>query len=472
MTSISNVLKCNNCNLVLNELLTFVQNKHEVMDSDSLVRICGSSFSTDDIETAKSLLFESISSKEIRKIKRKNMEGKSNKDLFDIIHVFKSLCPEKIPIFVAQDLNKLPAITFDHVDVSRLLKDLLILQNDIKLIKSDYVTSDQLSLMKDEVSKQIVASCTDVPPDNDSVSEINISQNSYRNINLRRGACLSSFNYDSGPMGLLPRIPPQPLPPADQGQSTEGVNDLKDKYSCECLSILCEPLPSLKSTLSPSCTKNTVREPAVSISPEHYKGLSTVYTNEGVTEIPTERSKAKIPTKPYLASPEYRNEGLLSAVQSAPGKTLSSSSSCSFAEVARKDGDWRVPEKSTEWIDVQRKRYRNRFLGRKGSASTAPQCKFKAAEVLLPLFINNVDKGASSDDIAQYVMNKTHVKVTLEKIIMKQQKDYNAYKIFVPRHKLDLFMDDKIWPEGISFRRFIDFGSSRINKTYYGSRSN
>lgn len=45
---------------------------------------------------------------------------------------------------------------------------------------------------------------------------------------------------------------------------------------------------------------------------------------------------------------------------------------------------------------------------------------------------------------------------------MKQNKDYDAYKMFVPRHKLTLFMDDKIWPEGISFRRFIDFERRRI----------
>lgn len=40
---------------------------------------------------------------------------------------------------------------------------------------------------------------------------------------------------------------------------------------------------------------------------------------------------------------------------------------------------------------------------------------------------------------------------------MKHEKDYNAYKVFVPKHKLSVFLDDKLWPEGITFRRFIEF---------------
>lgn len=46
---------------------------------------------------------------------------------------------------------------------------------------------------------------------------------------------------------------------------------------------------------------------------------------------------------------------------------------------------------------------------------------------------------------------------------MKQEKHYNAYKLFVTKHKIDTFLDDKLWPSGVSFRRFVHFHMRRRN---------
>lgn len=56
----SSAVKCSSCNIVICELLCFIQNKLEVMDEESLVRICVTAFSEKDIEDGKSLLFESL----------------------------------------------------------------------------------------------------------------------------------------------------------------------------------------------------------------------------------------------------------------------------------------------------------------------------------------------------------------------------------------------------------------------------
>lgn len=55
-----NTLKCVNCNIVINELLSFIQNKIAVIDNESLIRICISAFSEEEVECAKKLLFTSI----------------------------------------------------------------------------------------------------------------------------------------------------------------------------------------------------------------------------------------------------------------------------------------------------------------------------------------------------------------------------------------------------------------------------
>jgi hypothetical protein len=74
----SKVLKCASCHIVIDEMLAYVQNKLSVIDEDTLVRICSSAFSSEEIERSKELLFESIPV-EKAKIKRKN-KGKKQRN--------------------------------------------------------------------------------------------------------------------------------------------------------------------------------------------------------------------------------------------------------------------------------------------------------------------------------------------------------------------------------------------------------
>lgn len=164
----SSTLKCNNCNLVVDEMLSYIQNKLSLIDEESLTKICLSTFTSVQIEKSKSLLFESLPADQ-RKKARKG-QGKDNRVLNDIISVFKVTEPDVMPVFVARDLEKLPPITFDHLDVSKLLKDLMVVQAEIKNIKASYVTTDQLEELKKDIK-------------NISVSV------SPHNINRKRGAC-------------------------------------------------------------------------------------------------------------------------------------------------------------------------------------------------------------------------------------------------------------------------------------------
>lgn len=103
------------------------------------------------------------------------------------------------------------------------------------------------------------------------------------------------------------------------------------------------------------------------------------------------------------------------------------------------------------------KKTKYRFAGCRGKAAMEPNSTFRAADVKIPLFITNVNKEASESDIMGYIVSKTDTKVVLKKIKMQKQRDYNAYKILVPQHKIDLFLNDRLWPEGVSFRRFVYF---------------
>lgn len=54
------MLKYVNCNIVICELLAFIENKVDVIVNANLIAICESAFLTDEIKSAKTLLYELI----------------------------------------------------------------------------------------------------------------------------------------------------------------------------------------------------------------------------------------------------------------------------------------------------------------------------------------------------------------------------------------------------------------------------
>ncbi|CAG9134279.1 unnamed protein product [Plutella xylostella] len=153
----SKIIKCKTCNIVISEVLAFIQSKADVMDDESMVRLCTTAFSSEEIDSAKTLLFDSVSKSKQKKTRRR--QGKTHRDIDDIITLIRSCEPEDMPIFVAKDLYKLPPVTFDHVDVTRLLKDIIIIQRDLRevqetyLEESNYATTEQLENLKMEIAE-------------------------------------------------------------------------------------------------------------------------------------------------------------------------------------------------------------------------------------------------------------------------------------------------------------------------------
>lgn len=135
-----------NKNIIINELLTFVQNKINVLDELSIIQICATNFADSEIENGKQLVYTSLADG-VRCPMRKG-DDKNKKNLKDIIKVLKESDPDNHPVFVARDLNRLPPVSFDHVDVSRLLKDLTYLKNEVNQIRSDTVSKCEISTLE------------------------------------------------------------------------------------------------------------------------------------------------------------------------------------------------------------------------------------------------------------------------------------------------------------------------------------
>lgn len=397
-------LKCNNCNLVISELLAYVQNKLSVADEDSIVRICVATFTSEQIEEANNLLVQSLPT-DLRKTARKG-KGKANRLMNDIISLFKVTDPDILPVFVARDLDRLPPITFDHLDVSKLLKDLAAVQAELKNIKSSYVTVDQL----EDVRRECRILKHTSPPF------------SAAKVNMRRGAY-----RDSGPIGLSQ---------LDDTIITNKSDRPNDKTS--------SPRDFNVDHKSINCMEGSAFE--------NYKSQRTVESGERERDV--ERVSGK-------DEGEREANNVLSHAVSAPRGTPSETAlnqvtrtdvtRMSFAQVTRTEGEWNV---------VQRRKPKTGSYRYRGAAgvSNDENCNFKAADRKVPIFITMVHKDTTESDIMEYVYNKTQEKIKLEKIsFLKGNKDYNAYKFFVSERKISIFLDETLWPQGVIFRRFVNF---------------
>ncbi|CAH0723353.1 unnamed protein product, partial [Brenthis ino] len=415
-------LKCNNCNLVISELLAYVQNKLSVADEDSIVRICVATFTSEQIEEANNLLVHSLPT-DLRKTARKG-KGKANRLVNDIISVFKVTDPDVLPVFVARDLDKLPPITFDHLDVSKLLKDLALVQAELKTIKSSYVTVDQLEDVKREF--RILKHTS--PPF------------SAAKVNMRRGAY-----RDSGPIGFSQLDDTVITNHSDRPNAkTSSPRDFNVDY---------RSINYMEGTRS--ALKN-------------YKSQRTVESGERESDV--ERVSGEDES-------EREANNVLSHTVSAPRGTPSETTlnqatrgdATSFAEVTKTEGEWNV---------VQRRKPKTASYRYRGAAGVSKEenCNFKAAERKVPIFITMVHKDTKESDIVEYVYNKTQEHIKVEKItFLKGNKDYNAYKFFVSERKISIFLDETLWPQGVIFRRFVNFkrkyssGTNGVTvKTMYG----
>lgn len=398
---------------MINELLAYIQNKLSICDEESLVRICKSSFTSDEIKNAKTLLYDSIPT---NKLKVRKNKGKEERDLYDILNLFKTTEEDVIPLFVARQLEKLPPILFDHLDCTKLLKDLLKLQNDLEMIKTNYVTQEQLSECKIEITQL----------KNNNLSSTTV----HRDVNIRRGAWLC----DSGPVGL-------------SYTNNSSINDSSDN-----IEVYSEALDR-----TPSAKHNNVRVNRKLIrSNQRSPPLEKVCGSDNENAAATECVGQVEMTSPLPAVSSADNDNVVSKTDASVSKRPCVISAHGPVELQNKieNGGWQTVKK--------RKKNPYRYYGTSGIAKDK-EGNFKAAEQKVPIFITKVHKDTMNKDIEDYVYRKTNETITLETISFKQERDYKAFKFFVLKSKLSTFLDDKLWPEGIVFRRFINFRPRKAN---------
>lgn len=442
-------VKCNSCNVVINELLAFLRNVLDVMDEESVHQLCTSSFSAEEIVKAKTLLFESVPTGKKMPVRRKDGKKKMSRDLDDMICLLKGSNPDLFPIFVARELHRLPPVSFDHVDVTRLLKDVAKLQNKVSVLEEKVVTTEQFDRFKLEVENMKHASLTD-------------TYTIERNINKRRGACLqNSITLDSGPIGLeyVPIKYSQVTADSNvNGRPTKNTLTTADQCDYSCVSVLqTQQRGTENSGHSSDFGERDGLAAAQSVSETECmtSKIATLGDKEQVSSPPAPPATC---TKVSPTSGQRVSVKALPSPAPAPPVAMTAEREVPCAILCDKQVSSDQVVGDNEWKLVQNKRYKqNRISSQKGKALTAPEGKFRAADIKVPLLISNVSTEASEVDIINYIKDKTSDIVSLKKINTKSYKKYNAYKLYVSKCKLDLFLNNELWPDGIVFRRYVHF---------------
>ena len=125
-----------------------------------LLKLLKDSFQDNDIEQSKRLLFD-LCGDNMRCIPRKGPK-KCENNLQDIISLIHITDPNDIPCFVIRDISKLPSISFDHVDVSNIMKEINSLKGNIVAITESQKSSLELIRQLQSSGKNTTASVISV----------------------------------------------------------------------------------------------------------------------------------------------------------------------------------------------------------------------------------------------------------------------------------------------------------------------
>ena len=129
--------------MIHNELLCFIRHRLCTTNVEVLVKLCCDFYSEEEIASSKNLLFKNSKTNR-RQITRKG-DDKARNDMYDLIKLMHELKPDEMPTYMAINLSNIPPLSYDNMDILKLLKEMEGMKNNI-----DALTSGQRSLVSSQ----------------------------------------------------------------------------------------------------------------------------------------------------------------------------------------------------------------------------------------------------------------------------------------------------------------------------------
>ena len=146
----------------INEVITYLINKLDVIPHDMLLKITCDFYNEQEVENAKMVAFNTCGFATNERMKRRQGPNRHASNVGDLIELLHKVPPRRMPKFVALNINRLPPIDTNHIDISVLLvemrnmrtqlTDLLSLKQEIEEIKKSNEITEDIRLMRNEIT--------------------------------------------------------------------------------------------------------------------------------------------------------------------------------------------------------------------------------------------------------------------------------------------------------------------------------
>ena len=393
--------------ILIDELLCFVSNKIDILPPTTIKQLCVSTFTEDDIEKSKNLLYDICETTD-RKIKRKGPE-KSNSNLDDIIK-FLMEHEDELPKFAALDLTKLPPITYNSIDVSVLLNDITKVQAEVNQLKECLKIQTNTSDSLKKTTEMIITRLESNEKQQATTKEI-----------PKRHA-RTPKNYEKNPKT---KVEKQKVTKPRMTMETKSDGSIVDTFgNISDTDVIIESVQELSNKKVTSTINRNEQE-------NNEQNSDTV---ENTDEIPKRQSYAKI------------------AEQRSPVN-----SSEQLDDIAREENNkaWQlVTRKKSSGNKIngpkQQQPTNNNVIG-KAKNSGLKTLNIASRQRIANVFVTRFDPSVTEEDIKEYLTKTLNLDVQVEKV-QTRFNTYASFHIVCQCAQPEIFMSSDLWPENTLVR--------------------
>ena len=148
------------CVPIINETLCYIQNKMDNMPTDELCKIVIEFFTGGQIESAKTMLYESCEGIEGERMKKRKQPNKHLNNVRDIIDRFNEV-GLAAPQFVARNLSNMPPTALGGFDIAKIVKslaDIAEVFGVLKCLQEDLGTVQHQFAGLENLTKEVASS--------------------------------------------------------------------------------------------------------------------------------------------------------------------------------------------------------------------------------------------------------------------------------------------------------------------------
>lgn len=388
--------------LVVSELLAFLQHQLEIMDEASVTQISVANFSEDEIRGARAQLYESLRLTEFALPSRRG--SLAERCLQDIITILRDTDRKFLPTFVAKELRKLPPVTFDHVYVTRLLKDITTLK-----------TTQAAMNFNLESSQKII---------NDLHNEV---------VDLRNNAKVHTSQMSESDEE------------ANHDLSYEVVNSLHINEQL----VLPKPTPPAKPTWAEQC--EPIKMNGISTKDNTSISYPVVYKQTISSKTQDNNRTESSPINNHSQTPEPEMQTVSKKRRSRKNKKPTSQPEPSV----QPDPEGFVKVEKKKKAPVERSQRPFKII-----EPPPPSIRY------VPLYVVRLSLKTSVEHVVEYLRLKTTWILNVDKLESKNNTTFNTFRIWVPSQHVSRFLKENYWPKGCICRRGRQQNSETVEEPW------